>query len=68
VGDKPSDQEYTTSEWSSEEWERAWHLRVGTAYRCAKCGSVVMLTKGGVGTLEPYCCDEPMKQMKTNQT
>ena len=59
--------DYTTSEWTRDEWERAWHLNVGTAYSCEKCGSVVMVTKGGVGTLEPYCCDELMKPLEKDQ-
>lgn len=56
--------DYTTSEWTRGEWERAWHLNVGTAYGCKKCGSVIMITKGGVGTLEPYCCDQMMKPLE----
>jgi hypothetical protein len=58
---EPKNTDYTTSEWSREEWERAWKLSVGAAYGCGKCGSVIMITKGGVGTLEPSCCGEPMK-------
>ncbi|NQU08469.1 MAG: hypothetical protein HQ583_07905 [Candidatus Abyssubacteria bacterium] len=38
-------EDYTTSEWTRDEWERAWHLRVGAAYSCSKCGSVIMITK-----------------------
>jgi len=52
---------YTTSEWTHEEWEREWHISVGSAYACKKCGNMIMITKGGVGTLEPYCCDELMQ-------
>jgi len=64
---EPNGQDYTTSEWTREEWERAWHLKVGTAYGCEKCGSVIMVTKGGVGTLEPYCCDTLMKPLKDKE-
>lgn len=57
-------EDYTSSEWTREEWERGWHLDVGTAYCCQKCGSAIMLTKGGVGTLEPHCCDQLMTRME----
>ncbi len=61
-------EDYTTSEWTHDEWERAWNLAVGTAYACEKCGSMIMITKGGVGTLEPRCCDEMMKPVKKDQS
>ncbi len=48
-------------EWTPEEWMGAWTIHVGKAYRCDKCQTMVMVTKGGVGTLEPICCGEPMK-------
>jgi len=48
-------------EWTPEEWMQAWTIHVGKAYRCDKCATMVMVTKGGVGTLEPICCAEPMK-------
>jgi hypothetical protein len=67
VKNEYDNQEYTTSEWTHEEWERQWHLDVGTAYHCEKCGSVIMITKGGVGTLEPYCCGELMLRMETEK-
>jgi hypothetical protein len=60
--------DYTTSEWTHEEWEREWNLSVGVAYSCEKCGSMVMITKGGVGTLEPYCCGALMSLVRKNQT
>lgn len=47
-------------EWTTEEWTQAWTIHVGRAYRCAKCDTMIMVTKGGVGTLEPICCGEPM--------
>ena len=48
-------------EWTSDEWTSAWTIHVGKAYRCDVCGTMVMVTKGGVGTLEPICCGEPMR-------
>ena len=38
-------------EWTTEEWTQAWTIHVGRAYRCAKCDTMIMVTKGGVGTL-----------------
>lgn len=61
-------QDYTTSEWTREEWEQAWHLNVGNAYGCKTCGSVIMITKGGVGTLEPFCCGDLMKLLEKKTT
>ncbi|MBI4831597.1 MAG: hypothetical protein HY801_08605 [Candidatus Lindowbacteria bacterium] len=60
--------DYTTSEWTHEEWERELNLSVGTAYSCEKCGSMIMITKGGVGTLEPSCCGALMKPIHKNRT
>jgi hypothetical protein len=48
-------------EWTSDEWISAWTIHVGQAYRCARCDTLIMVTKGGVGTLEPMCCDTPME-------
>lgn len=61
VKDDLQSEDYTTSEWTQDEWERAWNIKVGTAYTCEKCGNMIMITKGGIGTLEPYCCDQLMK-------
>jgi superoxide reductase len=35
-------------------------------YKCAKCGIIVEVINGGLGTL--VCCGEPMKLMKENTT
>jgi desulfoferrodoxin-like iron-binding protein len=35
---------------------------VGKRYRCAKCGSEFIVTKGGAGTL--VCCGQPMELKK----
>lgn len=47
-------------EWSVDDWKSAWSLKVGTAYVCNKCGCMVMVTKGGVGSMEHRCCGEIM--------
>ena len=51
----------STPEWSTEEWTKAWTIRLGRAYVCEVCGTIVMVTKGGVGPLAPLCCERPMK-------
>ena len=51
-------------EWDAEQWTRAWTIRVGGAYTCDVCGSVVMVSKGGVGVLEPVCCNQPMRALE----
>lgn len=33
--------------------------QVGKRYQCTKCGSEMIVTKGGEGTL--VCCGEPMQ-------
>lgn len=33
---------------------------VGNRYECEKCGSQMMVTKGGNGSVS--CCGQPMKQ------
>ncbi len=48
-------------EWTVDQWEQAWTIHVGKAYSCLKCGNMIMVTKGGVGVLEPSCCGDPMK-------
>ena len=55
-------------EWTTEEWLRAWTIHVGSAYHCPACGTVVMVTKGGIGTLEPICCGEPMTLVERPDT
>jgi len=53
-----------SGEWDVGRWRRAWNIRVGVAYTCRVCGSMVMVTKGGVGVLEPVCCGRPMSEVK----
>ena len=52
-----------SGEWTPQEWAAAWNIRVGKAYRCRRCGTMVMATRGGVGNLEPKCCGEMMKEV-----
>ncbi|HLA50827.1 MAG TPA: hypothetical protein VJZ92_01060 [Thermodesulfobacteriota bacterium] len=45
------------AEWSVDEWTTEWTIHVGRAYHCAVCGTMVMVTKGGIGVMEPKCCN-----------
>ena len=36
--------------------------QVGKRYQCTKCGTEMIVTKGGDGGLS--CCDQPMEQKK----
>lgn len=45
-------------------WRRAWDIRVGAAFVCRVCGPMVMVTKGGVGVLEPICCGRRMEEVE----
>ena len=36
--------------------------QIGKRYICAKCGSEIVVTKGGEGTLK--CCGQPMELKK----
>ena len=60
--------EIRSPEWSPDEWLAAWTIHVGKAYRCDRCSTMIMVTKGGVGTLEPICCGEPMKLVEQPDT
>jgi len=55
--------ELLTGEWSPEQWQSAWNIQVGRAYGCKACGTVIMVSKGGVGNLEPICCKQPMQPL-----
>jgi len=55
--------DYVYNEWSSEQWEDSWTINVGKAYSCEVCGTVIMVTKGGIGMLEPICCEKTMKSL-----
>ena len=57
-----------SGEWDAEQWRRAWTIRVGVAYGCRVCGSMVMVSKGGVGVLEPVCCGRSMDEVNPQPT
>ena len=59
---------YGNVDWTTSEWTNAWTIHVGKAYRCAKCDTLVMSVKGGVGVLEPLCCGEPMTPIENPDT
>jgi desulfoferrodoxin-like iron-binding protein len=33
----------------------------GLIFRCEVCGAEVLVLKAGGGTLDPHCCNQPMK-------
>lgn len=49
------------SDWNLGDWEAALTIQVGTAYACRQCSNLVMVTRGGVGTLDLKCCGAPME-------
>ncbi|MCK5235692.1 MAG: hypothetical protein KAR06_01805 [Deltaproteobacteria bacterium] len=59
-----SEKQLKDAEWTTDEWMSTWTIKVGSAYGCDKCGAMVMVTKGGVGTLEPKCCGTTMNLLK----
>ncbi|MFQ5329763.1 MAG: hypothetical protein ACE5D4_07230 [Thermodesulfobacteriota bacterium] len=58
------DDKQSGPEWSADEWTDEWTIHVGRAYACEACGNMVMVTKGGVGVLEPLCCDGEMSEVE----
>ena len=60
-------EEYVYNEWSSEQWEESWTINVGKAFSCEVCGTVIMVTKGGVGVLEPICCEKNMNPLTESE-
>lgn len=56
-----SEDDFSQAEWTVDEWTEEWSIEVGKAYACDKCGSMVMVVKGGIGVLEPKCCETEMK-------
>ena len=50
--------------WTTEEWTKTWTIHVGKAYKCNTCSTIIMCTKGGVGTLEPICCGNDMESVQ----
>ena len=40
--------------------------QIGKRYKCIKCGSEFIVTKGGTGTIT--CCGQPMEQKKQQET
>jgi hypothetical protein len=59
--------QYSSSEWTVDEWRSAWHIGVGKAYQCEKCANLIMVVKGGTGTLEPRCHGEPMTPVEVKR-
>jgi hypothetical protein len=62
-----SEKKFSNDEWSVSEWSEAWHISVGKAYACNECGTMIMVTKGGIGSLEPICCKKTMLLAKSEE-
>ena len=58
---------FSSPEWTAGEWRDAWHIGVGKAYRCQTCSNMIMVVKGGTGTLEPKCHGKPMLPVETKR-
>jgi hypothetical protein len=61
------DNHYSSPEWTVDEWLGAWHIGVGQAYQCPECANVIMVIKGGTGTLEPKCHGKQMVSVETRR-
>lgn len=58
------EEKFSQAEWTVEEWSGAWTIKVGKAYACQRCGAMVMVTRGGVGVMEPRCCGRAMQAIE----
>lgn len=58
---------FSTPEWTTDEWLQAWHIGVGSTYRCRQCSNMVMVIKGGTGNLDPRCHGQPMAPVETRR-
>jgi hypothetical protein len=58
---------FSTPEWTTDDWLHAWRIGVGSAYRCQECSNMVMVIKGGTGNLEPRCHAKPMVPVETRR-
>jgi desulfoferrodoxin-like iron-binding protein len=55
--------ETAPADWDLGDWEAALTINVGALYACNQCGNLVVVTRGGVGTLELACCGTPMEKV-----
>ena len=58
------DDKFSSPEWTSQDWQKAWHIGVGATFKCSECGNMIMVIKGGTGTLEPRCHDKAMEPVE----
>ncbi len=54
----------SNAEWSVGEWSEEWSITVGKAFACSECGTMIMVTKGGIGVLETKCCGKEMRTVE----
>ena len=57
-------EQYSSPEWNLDEWKSAWHIGVGSVYRCSQCNNMIIVVKGGTGTLEPRFHGAPMEPVE----
>lgn len=58
---------FSEAEWTVDEWKDAWTIKVGKAYVCHECEAMAMVTKGGIGVLEPICCGKEMSPLEESE-
>ena len=56
--------QFSSPEWTTDEWHQAWRIGVGSAYRCEECSNMIIVVRGGTGTLDPRCHGKPMKPVE----
>ena len=61
-------QDLPSGEWTVDQWSKGWNIQVGKAYTCRKCETMIMVTKGGIGNLEPACCGQSMEAVSQNSS
>jgi len=59
--------EQAPADWNLGDWEKSLTISVGMAYICRQCQNLVMVTRGGVGVLELFCCGKPMERVASPQ-
>ena len=57
------DGNFSGPEWNADDWQSAWSINVGKTYKCSVCGNLIIVVRGGTGTLEPRCHDKMMESV-----
>jgi hypothetical protein len=59
--DDPKD---AMADYGLDDWEKALTINVGAVYICRKCANRVMVTRGGLGSLDLVCCGHAMERVQ----